>query len=167
MSAPNTKFTFSKMTEPDAREILAWRYEEPYDFYDPSGDDLEKDVQTLIEPTNLYLAVRDGHGGLIAYYCFGGEAQVPGGEYAENALDIGGCARPDLLGSGLGEMFVRVAMDFGNMFFHPEKYRATIASFNTRALHMCEKAGFVWTQQFTREDGTEFVVLVKEAEKDG
>ena len=155
------------MTEPDARDILAWRYDEPYDFYNPKTDELEKDIQTFIEPTNLYLAVRDADGDLIAYYCFGGEAQVLGGDYSENALDVGGGARPDMLGSGLGEMFVRVAMDFGNLFFHPEKFRATIAAFNTRALRMCEKAGFVWTQQFSREDGTEFVVLVKEAEKEG
>jgi RimJ/RimL family protein N-acetyltransferase len=167
MSAPNTQFNFSKMTEPDAREILTWHYEPPYDVYDPSGRDLKRNVQTLTEPANLYLAVRDRDGDLIAYYCFGNEAQVPGGDYGENALDIAGSARPDLLGSGLGEMFVRVAMDFGNMFFHPEKYRATIAAFNTKALHICEKAGFVWKQQFSREDGNEFVVLVREAEKEG
>ena len=163
----NTKFTFSKMTEPDALAILEWRYEAPYDFYDPKGDELAKDLQTLVEPTNLYLAVRDREGELIGYYCFGGEAQVPGGDYAEDALDIGGSTRPDLLGTGMGRMFVRVATDFGDMFFHPKKFRATIAAFNTRALHMCEKAGFVWTQQFTRDDGTEFVVLVKEVENEG
>jgi [ribosomal protein S18]-alanine N-acetyltransferase len=163
----NTKFTFSKMTEPDALSILEWRYEKPYDFYDPKGEELEKDVQTLVEPTNLYLAVRDREGSLMGYYCFGGEAQVPGGDYTENALDVGGGVRPDLLGTGMGMMFVRVAIDFGNMFFHPTKFRTTIAAFNTRALHMCEKAGFVWTQQFTREDGTEFIVLVKEVENEG
>lgn len=155
------------MTEPDAIEILSWRYEAPYDFYDPSGDELEKDLATLVEPTNLYLAVRDRGSELIGYYCFGEEAQVAGGDYSGNALDIGGSSRPDLLGTGMGEMFIRVATDFGKMFFHPEKYRATVAAFNTRALHMCEKAGFVWEQQFTREDGTEFVVLVKDVEKEG
>lgn len=163
----NPKYTFSKMTEPDATEILTWRYEAPYDFYDPSGDELEKDIATLVEPTNLYLAVRGREGDLIGYYCFGGEAQVQGGDYSENALDIGGASRPDLLGTGMGEMFVRVATDFGKMFFNPDKYRATVAAFNTRALRMCEKAGFVWSQQFTRDDGVEFVVLVKDAEKEG
>lgn len=161
------KFSFSKMTEPDALEILSWQYDEPYDFYDPAANELGKDVATLVEPTNLYLAVRNAEDDLIGYYCFGGEAQVSGGDYSEDALDIGGASRPDLLGTGMGEMFVRVAMDFGKMFFNPDKFRATIAAFNTRALHMCEKAGFVWTQQFTREDGMQFVVLVKEAEKEG
>lgn len=162
----NPKFTFSKMTEPDARDILLWRYEEPYDFYNADGGDLENDIQSLIEPTNLYLAVRNHRDDLVAYYCFSAEAQVEGGDYSENALDIGGGARPDMLGTGFGTMFIRVAMDFGEMFFHPEKFRATIATFNTRALRMCEKVGFVRTQQFSRDDGTEFVVLVKEAEKE-
>lgn len=162
----NPKFTLSKMTEEDAREILSWRYDEPYDFYDPK-DDLETGVQTLVEPTNLYLGVRDRDGELVAYYCFGGEAQVPGGDYTENALDISGGARPDKLGTGYGPMFVRVAMDFGQMFFSPEKYRATIAAFNTRALRMCENAGFVRSNEFIGPDGTEFVVLIKEAEPEG
>ena len=155
------------MTEPDAREILSWRYESPFDFYNASDEQLEKDVERLCEPTNLYLAVRDGEDTLSAYYCFGEEARVAGGDYAEPALDMGGGSRPDLLGTGQGEMFIRVAMDFGKMFFNPDQYRVTVAAFNTRALRMCEKAGFVWTQQFTRDDGIEFVVLVKEAEKEG
>jgi len=162
----NSKFTFSKMTDADAIEILSWRYEAPYDFYDPAGAELKKDVATLVEPTNLYLAVRDGDEELIGYYCFGEEAQVAGGDYSENALDIGGNSRPDLLGTGVGMMFIYVATDFGKMFFDPEKYRTTLPAFNARALHMCERAGFIREQQFTREDGTGFIILVKDAEKE-
>lgn len=154
------------MTEPDARDILSWRYDEPYDFYNPSDADLEKDVQDLIEPTNFYLAVRDGEDALVAYYCFGDEARVSGGDYADDALDISGGSRPDLLGTGMGEMFVRVAMDFGKMFFNPQKFRATLPAFNTRALRMCEKAGFESIGNFTRADGVDFVVLTKTVESE-
>lgn len=152
------------MTEPDARDILSWRYDEPYDFYNPTDANLEQDIQNLVEPTNFYLAVRDGDESLIAYYCFGGEARVSGGDYVDDALDVGGGVRPDLLGTGMGEMFVRVAMDFGKIFFNPQKYRATIAAFNTRALRMCEKAGFEPAETFTNADGEEFVILMKDAE---
>jgi RimJ/RimL family protein N-acetyltransferase len=152
------------MSEADALEILAWHYDAPYDFYDPSGDEMRKDIAALVEPTNFYLAVRDGNEELIGYYCFGEEAQVIGGDYSENALDIFGTSRPDILGTGIGEMFVRVATDFGQMFFTPDKLRATIAAFNTRALRMCEKAGFTETSSFTREDGTKFVILIKDAD---
>jgi len=164
MSMPNPKFTFSKMTEADALEILAWRYDAPYDVYDPSGDELQKNVAILVEPTNFYLAVRDGDEELIGYYCFGEEAQVAGGDYSENALDIFGTSRPDMLGTGIGEMFIRVATDFGQLFFTPDKLRATVAAFNTRALRMCEKAGFIETSSFIREDGAKFVILTKEAD---
>jgi RimJ/RimL family protein N-acetyltransferase len=157
----NPKFTLSKMTEEDARSILSWRYDAPYDFYDAKDGDLEKDVETLVEPTNFYVGVRDRDDDLVAYYCFGGRAQVPGGDYTENAVDIGGGARPDMLGTGFGEMFVRVAMDFGQILFSAEKYRATIAGFNTRALRMCEKAGFIRSNEFIGQDGTEFVVLIR------
>ena len=162
----NTKFTFSKMTEPDARAVLAWRYEAPYDFYDRDPHFFDRDVATLIEPTNLYLSVRDGEGELIAYYCFGSEAQIEGGDYIETALDTMGQARPNILGSGFGEMFIRVAMDFGTMFFHPRRFRATVPAFNTRAIKLCEKAGFTSVTTFTRSDGVNFVVLTKVAERE-
>lgn len=160
----NTKFTFSKMTEPDAREVLTWRYDEPYDFYDRDPHFLERDLTALVEPTNLYLSVRDGDGELVAYYCFGSEAQIEGGDYIETALDVTGQARPNMLASGFGEMFVRVATDFGTMFFHPERFRATVPAFNTRAIRMCEKAGFTSVGKFTSSDGVDFVVLTKAAE---
>ena len=86
----NLKFSLLKMTEADAREILSWRYEAPYDFYDPAVDEIEQSVETLTKPTNLYLSIQDGNDQLIGYYCFGVEAQIPGGDYSENAFDFGG-----------------------------------------------------------------------------
>jgi RimJ/RimL family protein N-acetyltransferase len=163
----SANYSFNKMTDADAREILSWRYEPPYDFYDPLDEDLERDVAVLVEPTNLYLSVRNAEGDLIGYYCFGSQAHVEGGDYSEDALDIGGSVRPDLTGTGMGKMFVRVALDFAGIFFHPKKFRATVATFNTRALRTCENAGFVWTQKFRRPDGVEFAVLEKTAANEG
>ncbi|HKX84862.1 MAG TPA: GNAT family protein [Pyrinomonadaceae bacterium] len=158
----NTKFTFSKMTDEDAREVLGWKYTAPFDVY---NRDLE-DVGRLVEPTNLYLTVRDGDGAIVAYYCFGGQAQIAGGDYNEIALDIAGQARPDLLGSGFGEMFVRVAVDFGKMFFNPQKFRTTVPISNKRALKVCERAGFVIAGIFVSDEGNEFCILTKAVEPD-
>jgi ribosomal-protein-alanine N-acetyltransferase len=159
----NPKYSFSKMTEPDAREVLAWRYEAPYDFYDAKDEELETDVQVLLSPMNNYMSVRDVDGALVGFYCFGSDAQVPGGEYEDEALDIGCSARPDLLGSGLGASFIAMAIDLLWLFFPGQKtVRTTVAAFNDRAMHVCESAGFVKTQDFTHENGVEFTVWVKE-----
>lgn len=160
----NQKFNLSKMTETDARELLSWQYPPPEDYYNLPEENREADVQRLVEPTNLYLAVRGNGDELTAYYCFGSEAQTPGGDYDENALDIRGWARPDLVGSGMGPMFVRLAVDFGQMFFKPEFLRATVPAFNSRARHLCKKMGFAETQEFTDDSGIDYVVLVKKAE---
>lgn len=156
------KFAFTQMNEADAREILEWRYDEPYDFYNAEPTELEKDLANLIDPGNAYFALRDEDGRFIAYYCFGREARVEGGDYAENAADIGGGLRPDLTGSGFGATFMQVGMDFAALVNASEKFRVTVAAFNKRALKMCENAGFEPVETFLGPKGAEFVVLTKD-----
>src|SRR3954468_17963344 len=96
------KFSFANMNDEYAREVLSWRYEAPLDFYNPRDEMLPYDVMRLTMPQNLYWAVFDEEGSLVAYFCFGREARVPGYEYEENALDVGLSARPDLVGTGVG-----------------------------------------------------------------
>ena len=101
-------------------------------------------------------------GRFVGYYCFGSDAQISGGDYSENALDIGCHARPDLLGTGLGASFIAMAIDLLWLFFPgQEQVRTTVAAFNARALQVCETAGFVQTQEFTHENGVEFTVWTK------
>jgi [ribosomal protein S18]-alanine N-acetyltransferase len=158
----NLTYSFEKMTEPQAREILSWRYEAPYDFYDPDEADFEDDLADMLEPANLYLAVSDENDALIGYYCFGREAQVAGGDYSEEVWDVGAGARPDLVGTGIGRSFIGMALNFAQAFFRAEKVRATVAAFNGRALKACEGAGFVRSQEFTRDDGVKFIVLLRD-----
>jgi RimJ/RimL family protein N-acetyltransferase len=156
--------TFSPMDEISARAILAWRYDEPYAFYNPNPAELGKDVRTLTDPANLYYASSDEDSALVAYYCFGREAQVMGGDYSADALDIGGGVRPDLTGQGFGSTVIAAGLDFGRDAFTPRAFRVTVASFNRRALRLCEKMGFFPSQKFRREqDGVEFIVLIREA----
>ena len=160
------ELSFTKMDEADAREILLWRYEAPYDFCNPEVDNIEADIATLIEPTNNYYAIRDRENSLIGYYCFGNDARVKGGNYDQNAVDIGCSAKPELLGTGFGGAFISVATDLAQRLLMAQKVRATVANFNARAIRMCEKDGFIKTQEFTRDDGVKFVVLTKEIQAD-
>jgi len=72
----------NQMDDTSARAILGWRYEEPYSFYNPNPAEVEKDLEGLINPRNLYFAAIDERDLLVAYYCFGPEARVPGGDYS-------------------------------------------------------------------------------------
>lgn len=158
-----TRFIFRPMDEPSAREILAWRYEGAYAAYDPGADGADAALRAFLDPANAYFAVRDERGELAAYWGFGPDARVPGGDYADDALDVGGGIRPDLTGRGLGLRMIEAALDFARERFGPDAFRVTVAEWNARALAVCERAGFVVEQRFVAPDGGCFVVLRRDA----
>lgn len=93
-----------KLTEVEANEINTWTYEEPYNLYSFSG---EKEVmEELLDGT--YYGCCDDQGDLIGYFCFGANAQVPGGRDAhlyggEDVIDIGLGMKPALTGKEWGK----------------------------------------------------------------
>lgn len=154
--------SFSPVDEAGARDILRWHYEPPYDIYDV-GQDVD-DPSFFTDPNNGYFAVRDEAGELIGYVCFGADGRVPGGNYEEEAIDLGVGLRPDMTGRRLGPGVIEAAMTFGRDLFGPLPFRATVASFNGRSLAACRKVGFMPRETFARRpDGLEFVILVCEA----
>jgi len=156
-------FTFQPMDEANARAISEWRYDAPYDIYDPASDDVKVAMQLFLDPQNAYHTITDEHGDLMAYCCFGPDGQVPGGDYSAAALDIGLGARPDLTGQGRGLIYVKAVLDFARRAFPPTAFRVTIAEFNKRAQRVWQKAGFQPVQTFQRSgDGMPFVILVRE-----
>ena len=162
---PIGPFTFRLIDEPTARQIVAWRYEPPYDLYNSPSEELEASIANLLKPEYYYYSVWDEKGELIAFRCFGPDARVPGGDYRTEALDMGGGLRPDLAGRGLGPQVMAAAMRFARQHFTPPAFRVTVAAFNQRALRACWKVGYrpVQTFQNTRS-GQTFVVLIREAQ---
>jgi ribosomal-protein-alanine N-acetyltransferase len=152
--------TFGPMDEVSAREIFAWRYDPPYDFYNPKPDATDARIRHLLDPSKSYYAISDKAGSLVGYCCFGADAQVPGGSYGEAALDIGLGMRPSLTGQGRGLGFFTGILDFARREFAPSRFRVTVAAFNRRAMRVYEKAGFRPVQRFGRSgDGIEFVIM--------
>ncbi len=160
-----TSFTFKSMTEEYARAAASWCYEPPYDFYNHESSTLNEVIfNSFLNPAYHYYAVLDAQGTLIAYRCFGKDAQVSGGDYRADALDMGGGLRPDLTGQGLGPHIMRAAMDFARPLFTPHAFRVTVAEFNLRARRACEKIGYVSVQKFIApHNGMPFVVLMQNA----
>jgi [ribosomal protein S18]-alanine N-acetyltransferase len=154
-------FKFEPMTEACARAVLSWRYEPPYDFY--NQDLAQLDVllfKSYLNPAYHYFSVFDEQDSLIAFRCLGEDAQVPGGDYSADALDMGGGLRPDLTGHGLGPQVMRAAMDFARAEFSPKAFRTTVAEFNLRAQRACQKVGYVPVQRFfATHSGVPFVIF--------
>jgi RimJ/RimL family protein N-acetyltransferase len=159
-------YLFEPMTEAYAREIVAWRYPGQYDIYNTSDADVEEDVRMLMDPRYAYHAVLDGGGFLVGFCCFGADAQVPGGDYADmGALDVGLGLRPDLAGQGRGLGFLEAILEFAQRELEATRFRATIALFNVRSRRVFAKAGFAEVQRFTSASARplEFVVMTRAA----
>jgi [ribosomal protein S18]-alanine N-acetyltransferase len=155
---------FVPMKPEYARDLLTWRYPPPYDIYneaDVSIQERENIVRFLCDPINNYSAMLTDQGDYIGGCSHGFDAQVEGGDYSEDAFDVGLGLRPDYTGRGFGAQVVRQII----RFYHPRqprKYRATIAGFNRRSQRVFEKNGFQRTQTFVRpSDGMEFHVYMR------
>jgi ribosomal-protein-alanine N-acetyltransferase len=158
---------FRPLDAPDARAILAWRYEGPYAVYNPQPPDPDVAVAILTDPANAYFAARDETGALIGFCCFGADAQVPGGNYNDpDPLDIGLGLRPDLTGGGRGLSFLLAVLALGREHFAPTRFRLTVAAFNERAQKVYARAGFRPLGRFRRGEGvdtSEFLIMIEGA----
>ena len=157
------QFTVTAMTDVAARAIIDWQYAEPYALYNMGSDNPDEDVRSFLEVRHDYHAIHDATGELIGFCCFGREAQVPGGDYTEEALDVGLGRRPDLTGQGLGTAMLATILEFAYNEISPTRLRATIASFNLRSQRIFAKAGFLPMQTFLSrsEAPLEFTVVSK------
>ena len=157
---------FKPMGEADAREVLTWRYDAPYDIYNADPAHNEEGVAALLDPANQYFVALDAGGQLVGYCCYGPDARVPGGDYRDpDALDIGLGMRPDLTGRGNGAAFVGRALAFGREQLGARRFRLTVAEFNQRAMRVYERLGFAEVERFRRggrPDDLLFVVMVEE-----
>jgi RimJ/RimL family protein N-acetyltransferase len=161
-------FTFRPLDEKNARTILHWTYDPPYDIYNLTSADPEATLQYLLDPQNAFYGIYGPQGHLEAYCSFGPDGQVPGGDYSTPALDIGLGVRPDLTGQGHGSDYVDAVIDFACRTFRPDQLRVTIAAFNTRAMRVWEKAGFQTMQKFQGGwENIDFVVLTYTAQRYG
>ncbi len=157
-------FVFKPMDRENARVVSAWTYERPYDLYNTPMEARHQTVDYLTDHRNHYYLITDEHENLLAYCCFGKEGQVSGGDYEDDALDLGLGMRPDLTGQGQGNLFVQAVIDFAIEHYAPGSLRVTIAEFNKRAQRVWQKAGFRFEQRFERHhDRMPFVVLTREA----
>ena len=137
------------LSEADARSILEWRYNPPYDWYNPPPLSDEA-VANLIDPQWQFHSIKAGDAS-VAYASFGNDGRVTGGDYSDPAIDIGLGLAPALTGRGLGAIVLQAILDFAKTTFQSPAARLTVARFNQRAIRLYDRLGFEPTQEFTHE----------------
>lgn len=158
------RLEFRALSSQDAGQIAGWRYAGQYAVYDLPADERDSSIAYMLDPANGYWgAYRDGV--LIGFCSMGPDGQVPGFDYDDSALDVGAGMRPDLTGQGQGATFLGQALEFAVSTVGPGSLRATIASWNKRALTAARHLGFAPVATFNNPAGRPFVVLVRPGEK--
>jgi ribosomal-protein-alanine N-acetyltransferase len=158
-------YHINPMCEKEAAIVSQWRYNDPYSFYNMGND--PETIQELLDGS--YYSVFDQQNELSGYFCFGQNAQVPGGRAQglyedKESLDIGLGLCPNLTGKGMGRCFLNAGLDFATKKFHRKTFRLSVATFNRRAIFVYEKAGFKPVQTFmskTKHNEDEFLLMVK------
>ena len=148
-----------KLTEEEANEINKWTYEEPYNLYSFSGE--EEVIEELLD--GKHYGCCDDNGEFIGYFCFGENAQVPGGRKAnlyrgEDVIDIGIGMKPALTGKGTGKIFFQAGIAFAAKEFKARMFRLSVATFNTRAITLYKNIGFQQGPIFLSR-GREFMLM--------
>ncbi|WP_455676073.1 GNAT family N-acetyltransferase [Pradoshia sp.] len=152
-------YMIRRMNEDYAVQILSWRYNPPYDFY---NNELNLDnVRELLD--NAYYTVLDENEWLVGFFCMGNSAKVPIGNqfgaYSEEMVDIGIGMKPALTGQGHGGAFFSFVLGYIQDTYKEIPIRLTVAKFNQRAIHLYEKYGFVKRMEFNQES-TVFITMV-------
>ena len=153
------KLSIEQMNEELANEILNWKYDKPYDFY--NNEVTDEALQELLDGT--YYALVDELKELIGFFCIGNSAQVPIGNrfgvYVDEYVDMGLGMNPNLVGKGNGFKFCSYIMNFIKENYQDTPIRLTVAKFNRRAIHLYEKLGFVLKDEFST-DFAKFTTMV-------
>ena len=127
---------FEQLSQEEAEAISEWRYPEPYSFYNWTAD--VDDLRELLDPSlrgEAYWAVKDEAGELVGHFSFKPKD--------EQTVEIGLGLRPDLTGRGLGGSFLAAGLEFAGTRFALARFVLSVATFNTRAIKVYERAGFV------------------------
>lgn len=122
----------------DARRIARWRYDEPWQVYNPRPED------GLLDPDQGYWAVAGiGGGRLVGFCCAGAEARVPGLAEEPGLLDVGVGMDPAWVGGGHGAAFGQAVVNHFRREHAIEGLRAVVQSWNQRSLRLTRRLGFV------------------------
>lgn len=160
-----SSYHLTLLHEDHARQILDWRYPSPYDFYNPPRDrPAEEYVQEFINPEYQFHAILDEDNNFIGFCSFGIDGQVPGGNYQEDALDIGVGMKPELTGKGLGRQFFDSILQHAITNFNPAWTRVTVANFNKRALNLYKNFGFTLLDEFEGDElHVRYTILIRQS----
>ncbi|WP_346929064.1 GNAT family N-acetyltransferase [Clostridium sp.] len=133
------KLEFRVPTKSDVDDILTWKYDGIYSFYD---NDIQKEkmewIESFVDSDDNFSIYNDNNKlvGNCSFY------------YIEEFFCVGLQMRPELTGKGFGIEFAKSIIDFGREKYKLNYIDLTVAKFNDRAIKVYEKLGFKVIDEF-------------------
>ncbi|GAA0776940.1 GNAT family protein [Clostridium subterminale] len=133
------KLEFRVPTKSDIDDILTWKYDGIYSFYD---NDIQKEkiewIKSFVDSGDNFSIYNDNNKlvGNCSFY------------YIEEFFCVGLQMRPELTGKGFGIEFAKAIIDFGREKYKFNYIDLTVANFNNRAIKVYEKLGFKVIEEF-------------------
>ncbi|WHY21884.1 GNAT family N-acetyltransferase [Paenibacillus sp. G2S3] len=155
------KLYMEKLNADVATDILSWRYEQPYDFY--NNEQTPEAISEMLAES--YFSVFDDNKELVGFFCVGNSAQVPNElyTYSQDFIDVGLGMKPELTGQGNGTLFFTAVLSQIDTMFGKSSKRLTVAKFNDRAIRLYEKLGFSRKAEFIK-GSTVFIVMINSSD---
>lgn len=133
------KLEFRIPTNSDIEDILTWKYDGEYSFYDNSIQKEKIDwIKGFINSGNDF-SIYNEHNELVGNCSF---------YNIDENFCIGVQMRPELTGKGFGTEFARSIVNFGKEKYNLSHIDLTVAAFNKRAIKVYEKLGFKIIEEF-------------------
>lgn len=136
--------TFHPLTQEQA-ELIAfkWRYEGDYAFYNMDAD--EEDLASFLDAdergdTTFAILTDDELIGFVTLHF-----------ESTDTVSIGLGMRPDLTGSGNGNQFLTLILEWIEVTYRPRTIQLAVATFNKRAIRLYESLGFIPQDTFMQE----------------
>ena len=129
-------------SETYGRDVAAWHYEPPWDFYDLASD--PADAAAMRDPSRHehWRAVLGEDARLEAFWYF---------DWHGDVVEVGIGLRPDLTGRGRGESFLRAQLEYASGHWQPATFRLFVAAWNERAIRLYKRLGFREVARETRD----------------
>lgn len=155
------ELNIKEMNENIAKQILGWKYDKPYDFYNN-----EINVEEINELLNgSYKVLFNESEEVFGFMCTGEAARVPIGHqygvYNDNLVDMGLGMNPKYVGKGYGYDFCSFIIKYINENNMGVPIRLSVAIFNERAIHLYEKLGFKRKDMFSTASRA-FITMIRE-----
>ncbi|WP_411968306.1 GNAT family N-acetyltransferase [Haloferax sp. YSSS75] len=135
-------FSLVPLTESAVEEIVEWRYDPPYHFYDVDADPEEYAEFVDSKTWDDKFAVEDDSGDVVGFFTF---------DSSGDAITVGLGMRPEWTGEGLGAEFVTTGLEFAAAAYDCDRFELAVASFNERARSVYEAVGFETVETFEQE----------------